>query len=132
MIEPSEADLDYFSKVERKKNILKFLENGDWKRLQDVSTPVFLIPSFNPSLFDPKFQPRMFFWFISKKIRNRKRKPGYFNPWSFEFRTYTRIYLHPKFSARIFQKWIQFNKIFYIYALRTKKSQVHLSGYVRA
>ena len=35
MIEPSEADLDYFSKVERKKTILKFLENGDWKRLQD-------------------------------------------------------------------------------------------------
>jgi hypothetical protein len=51
MIEPSEADLDYFSKVERKKNILKFLENGDWKRLQDVSTP---------GIFDPKFQLRIF------------------------------------------------------------------------
>jgi len=35
MIEPSEADLDYFSKVERKKNILKFLENGDWKSVID-------------------------------------------------------------------------------------------------
>ena len=61
MIEPSEADLDYFSKVERKKNILKFLESGDWKRLQDVSTPDFLTPSFHPGYFDPKFQPWMLF-----------------------------------------------------------------------
>ena len=80
MIEPSEADLDYFSKVERKKNILKFLENGDWKRLQDVSTPGFLIPSFNPGYFDPEFQSKMFFDSSEKKIRIRKQNPGRFKP----------------------------------------------------
>ena len=76
MIEPSEADLDYFSKVERKKNILKFLENGDWKRLQDVSNPGFLTPSFQPRYIAPKFPPRMVFLFISKKIWIRKQNPA--------------------------------------------------------
>ena len=75
MIEPSEADLDYFSKVERKKNILKFLENGDWKRLQDnpnqpwifqpqtlwpyISTLNILNPNFEPRTSDDKFMFRI-------------------------------------------------------------------------
>ena len=80
MIEPSEADLDYFSKVERKKNILKFLENGDWKRLQDVSTLGFLTPSFQPGYIDPKFPPRMFFDSSQKRFVLGDKTPDNSNP----------------------------------------------------